>query len=159
MTTALRLVFDDCLSRHAVTALKKLADFTSGSVEFAHLVDFNLSGEIDDDWVPRIAADKWIVVTTDRGKKPSRGGKLPALCQRHGLSYVMFSGSVHQRNTFDKIRALFDVWPALVKLCPGGSCHGYLIHGPAKARAQIKQVYPIQGELPPAVQKELGLKS
>lgn len=156
MTTATRLLFDDCLSKHAVNALKTLAEFTSGSVEFAHLVDFNLSGKTDDEWVPEIADQGWIVVTTDRGKKPSRGGKLPFLCQRYGVTYVMLSAAIHKRNTFDKIRAMFDVWPQLAALVPSNPCKGYLIQGPATSRATIAQVYPDAG---PAiqVQKPLGL--
>ena len=49
MTTALRLIFDDCLSKHAVAALNVLGSFSRGQVDFAHLVDFSLGGTLDDE--------------------------------------------------------------------------------------------------------------
>jgi hypothetical protein len=126
VTPQLRLLFDDCISKKAVIALKALADFTDGQVEVAHLADFALSGQRDDDWIPQIPDKTWIVVTTDRGKK-NRGGKLPLLCQRYGITHVMLTAAIHVRNTFEKIRALFGVWPELLAAASGPAGAGYIL--------------------------------
>jgi hypothetical protein len=159
VSQTIRLLFDDCLSKHAVEALKGLAAFSQGSTEFGHLVDFNLGGEIDDDWIPKIASEGWTVVTTDRGKKPSRGGKLPLLCQLHDVTHVMLSGTIHKRNTFEKIRAMFDVWPQLLRTQQEARGCGYLIRATGGQRARLECVTsPSGAEDRPKIQQRLDFR-
>ena len=112
--TPLRILFDDCLSKKAVQALADIAQFSRGAVEVSHLASLDSEGDLDDDWIPRFSGDGYLLVTTDRGKKKSRGGKLPIICQRNGMRHVMMSAAVHNLNQFDKLRALFTVWPNLL---------------------------------------------
>lgn len=114
MTPPLRLLFDDCLSKHAVKALVDIAQFSRGAVEVAHLATINCEGKLDDEWVPEVANAGYLLVTTDRAKKKSQGSKLPVLCQRNGLRHVMLSAAVHQMSQFDKLRATLTVWPKLI---------------------------------------------
>jgi len=125
VTPLLRLLFDDCLSKRAVEALKTLASYSDGAADFAHLADLALSGQQDDEWIPKIEKTK-IIVSTDRGRK-NHGGKLPLICQREGITHVLFSGSVHKLNTFDKIRAMFAVWPDLLNAAVGSTGCGYIL--------------------------------
>ena len=86
----------------------------------------NLEGKLDSEWIPTLKGQGWIVVTTDRGKKNWRG-KLPLLCQRNGVTYIMLSAALHKRKTVDKLRALITAWPEVVRVAsepPGG---GYLL--------------------------------
>jgi hypothetical protein len=127
VTQALRLAFDDCLSKHAAQKLLELAMFSRGRVEIAHLATLNLEGKNDDDWIPELKQLGYMPVTTDRGKKPSRGGKFPILCQRNGLTHIMMSAAVHRHDQFDKIRALLSVWPKLLAASAGAPGLGYLL--------------------------------
>jgi len=151
------MIFDDCLSKRAIKALQSLADFSKGNVEFAHLADRSLSGQIDDDWIPSIKGQGWIVMTTDRGKKPSPGGKLPHICQLHCVTHVMMSASVHKRNTFDKLRAVFEVWPDLLTAMSAPPGCGYLLQetgGPSRGRVKLAiRTQPPDATEPPKTQQ------
>lgn len=125
MTQALRLVFDDCISKHAAKKLGELASFSRGLVEIAHLATLNLEGQLDDDWIPVIGASGHVAVSSDRGKNPSKGGKFPILCQRHGVIHIMLSTGVHKLNQFDKIRAVLSVWPKIIRASRGDAGCGY----------------------------------
>lgn len=121
-----KFLFDSCCFGRV--ALNRFIEFlgTSGDgAEFAHLADFQLEEQLDDDWVPLFVEGRWIVITSDRGSNPSRGSKLPLLCRHYGLTHVLLSASVHDMKTFDKARAIAAVWPDLLKLCdwPRGSEH------------------------------------
>ena len=143
MTPALRLLFDDCLSKKAVIAMQALAEFSKGTVELAHLVDHGLSGAIDDAWIEAIKGQGWIIITTDRGKKPSRGGKLPYICQGKLVTHIMMSGSLHKRNTFDKLRAVFEVWPDILAASSAVAGCGYLLQdmgGTPSGRAKLAKL-------------------
>jgi hypothetical protein len=158
VTQTLRLVFDDCLSRIAVNALTTLARFSRGTVEFAHLADFTTQGRLDDDWIPEIAGKGWVLVTTDRGKQPSRGGKLPALCRKFSLTHVMLSAAMHNKNQFDKLRSLFEVWPDLVKTSEAPPGSGYSLECTAKGAAKLVHIYRPPDYQGPPVQKQLWLR-
>jgi hypothetical protein len=125
--TPLRLLFDDCLSKNAVRALADIAQFSRGAVEVSHLANLDSEGDLDDDWIPRLTGAGYLLVTTDRGKKKSRGGKLPILCQRNGMRHVMMSAAVHNLNQFDKLRALFVVWPHLVDASAADAGAGFVL--------------------------------
>lgn len=89
--TPLRLLLDDCLSKNAVKAISDLARFSRGAVEVQHLATVDCAGELDDVWIPKQAPAGYLLITADRGKKKSRGSKLPVLCERNGMRYVMMS--------------------------------------------------------------------
>jgi hypothetical protein len=125
--TPLRLLFDDCLSKNAVKASADIAQFSRGALEVTHLANLGCEGDLDDDWIPRLAGEGYLLVTTDRGKKKSRGGKLPILCQRNGMKHIMMSAAVHGQNQFDKLRALFMVWPNLVSASDASPGAGFVL--------------------------------
>lgn len=103
-----------------MTGLASLLQTIGEDVDFSHIVDRQLAGVRDEDWIPQIADDGWIVITADRGKrkKSGTGERLPIICERFGVTYAAFSRSISQKNTSFKIRALHSVFPEL-KALPG----------------------------------------
>jgi hypothetical protein len=157
VTQIIRLLFDDCLSKHAVGALAQLAAFSKGTVEVKHLVDFAMSGEDDEIWIPRIPGEGWVIVTADRGKK-NKGGKLPLICQRCRISYVLLSAALRSKNTFDRMRAIIAVWPELAAACADEPGCGYLIRIKNRGRGvQLDPIYrPPDAPDRPKVQLGMG---
>lgn len=160
MTQELRLLFDDCLSKHAIAALATLASYSDVELEVAHLATIQQSGKSDDEWIPEIAEKGYVVITTDRGKKPSRGGKLPFLCRKHGVTHVMLSAAMHRRNQFDKIRAILSLWPELLAIAaenPRGAGFSLRLHGGKRLSPILARVSeaPTPGPRLPNEQPEL----
>src|SRR4051812_28060551 len=88
--------------------------------DLRHVLDFQAQGVHDEVWIPQVAAEGWIIITGDRGKrgKQSKGEKLPILCRKYDITHVMFSGTLQHKSGFEKNRAIVGAWPELVKL-PG----------------------------------------
>ena len=101
--------------RPLVKAMEPLLVTYHEPVVVKHVLDFQGQGETDDKWVPRLAAEDWIVISCDRGKQFG-GPKLPALCQHFKVTHVLVSGTLHGKKQFEKARAVITVWPELVKL-------------------------------------------
>jgi len=131
-----RFLFDECLSRPAVEELASRKQFEAVSL-------VGLLGEqgvLDSEWIPRIAADgRWIVITTDAGKRPSRGGKLPRLCREHKVTHVVISSTIHRKRTQEKLEALVAVWDEIARLneAPPGT-RFKLRYRPAKGSGILK---------------------
>lgn len=156
MTQTIRLLFDDCLSKHAVAALAQLAGFSRGEVAVKHLVDFAMAGEDDESWIPRVPSDGWIILTADRGKK-NKGGKLPLICQRCRITYVLLSAALHTKNTFDRMRAILAVWPDLLTVSVDEPGCGYLIRIKNHGRGvQLDPIYR-HPDAPEAPKVQLGM--
>src|SRR5262245_57359260 len=85
-----------------------------------HVLEFQSQGVFDEVWVPQIAAEGWIIITADRGKRgrQGKGEKLPLLCRRFAITHVMLSAAIHRKNGFEKTRAILAAWPDIAKL-PG----------------------------------------
>ena len=91
--------------------------------EFRHVCDFFQQGTYDSVWIPQIASEEgWIVITSDGGRNPSKGGKLPELCREHKITHVILSPTLHNKTAADKVAALLLVWneiELLQKVPPG----------------------------------------
>jgi len=107
--------------------------------ELAHVLDFQGQGILDQDWIPRIAQEGWIVITGDRGK--SGGQKLPLLCRRFFITHVLLSAAVHRQRGFEKQRAILHVWPeiALLPQMPKGS--GFSLRLSSAGTAKLVKIY------------------
>lgn len=117
----MKLLFDENFGRPLVDALKGLMSFAREKPEISHILALQQPGVKDSEWIPRLADDKWIVLTGDRGK--SAGPKLPQLCRAYGITHVLLSGSLQSSPQFEKARAVIGVWPALLALpdAPAGT--------------------------------------
>jgi hypothetical protein len=109
------LLFDENFGKPLVTGLAAFLAFYDPPPEIAHLLERFTSGESDDVWIPRIAADGWIVISSDRAKQAG-GPKLPNICAAHSVSHVLVSGKLHNKNQFEKIRAITVAWPDIVRI-------------------------------------------
>ena len=108
----MKLLFDENFGRPLVEALKQLLSFTREAVEVRHIIELRHGGRADNEWVPEVAGEDWLVLTCDRGKRA--GPKLPQLCRDARVTHVLISGSLHNSPQFEKARAVLVVWPALV---------------------------------------------
>src|SRR4051794_7320785 len=83
-----------------------------------HLFDFAPSGTFDEDWIPQFKDEGWTVISADGGRKPNknRGKKLPQLCAECGITLILLSPAVHNRNSFDKTRTILSVWDQIVEI-------------------------------------------
>ena len=107
----IKLLFDECLTGPVVRHLHGLLSYTKLKIEVMLLPDFIKRGTHDDEWVPKIKDEGWIVVTGDSGKGGTgRGTKLPFVCAREGVTHVMLSGRLQQKTGFEKARAFISVW-------------------------------------------------
>ena len=117
-----KFMFDECLSEAAMEGLDKI---TPKPHIFAHVISHFKSGIHDDVWIPKLGEDGgWVVISADRGKGSSKGGKLPELCKEHKVTHVLLSGKLHQKKSHEKISAIGLLWGEISKLHlePPGSC-------------------------------------
>ena len=109
-----RFLIDECIGKPSMMALKALVP---DDLEFAHICDIFGQGAQDKDWIPQIAEEgRWVVITSDGGKKSNRGGKLPRLCEENGITHVVMSPSLHSKRADEKVAALVMVWDRLMTL-------------------------------------------
>lgn len=110
----MKLLLDENLSQPATKALRELVERTREPAEIQHLLDLCPRGILDPQWLPKFQDqnDPWLIITADAGKRCG-GDRLPRICKELGIRHVLLSGKLHQRRQFDKIRALFAVWPDL----------------------------------------------
>lgn len=114
MSALAKFLFDECLGKPMMEELQQLVP---AGCEFAHILDHFASGTHDDEWIPAMKGQGWIVISADSGKnRPSRGGKLPRLCKENEITHVLFGSKLHQRPGRDKLAALLLVWPEIVEL-------------------------------------------
>jgi hypothetical protein len=128
VTKPAKILFDECVGRPIVAQIRSLIGIDP-TVQLDHVIDKGFGGQNDDQWIPLIADEGWIIITGDSGKsgKRGRGEKLPVVCAAFGVTYAAFSRSVVHATAFQKHRIIIDLWDALVALkdAPPGS--GYSI--------------------------------
>lgn len=116
--TKARILFDECIGKPHV---ERLAEFVGGLglelPEIKHVLEFQEQGVWDEEWIPRIADEGWMVVTQDRGKRrKGRGEPLPRLCLAHNITHVLFSRRIAERKSAEKVLTLTSVWNELLSL-------------------------------------------
>lgn len=85
-------------------ALPQLVYFQKARTEIMGIREFVKADCADDEWVPKLSVEEWIVVSSDRGKQCG-GAKLPQVCAEHRVTHVLLSKAVHELSQFDKMRA------------------------------------------------------
>lgn len=140
--------------------LEKLLGLFDNEVVIEHVNDFFAQGTYDDVWIPAISQDsRWIVITSDRAKGRTKGGKLPQLLKRYGIRHVVMSTSLHMKSGDEMVSILRSIWSQIeeVRHSEPGSRHdlryrktmnGNLIIQlvEAKARQATKGKPPKQGD-------------
>jgi hypothetical protein len=138
-------LIDDCIGGPAVKQLgATLADEYRQSkyahcFKFESIADIFRQGALDEQWVPRIQKQGYIIITADRGKggKGGKGQTLPDLCRRYGITHVMLSNELHKSNSQTKADAIRETFEALLALAtvPHGS--GFMLE---RARGRLRLV-------------------
>ena len=123
MNTPVKILLDECVTLPALKALLVTTDLSSAPATIEHLLDKFPAGTLDDDWIPVVAEESPILITADGGSRPSKGGKLPALCEAFGVTHVILSGALNQKPGFIKVRAIIDNWEDIIQTAdaPPGS--------------------------------------
>lgn len=115
MSEPLKFVFDECLGRPIVEAIARLVEFHPAKPVVKHLLELFPVTQPDAEWIPKLANDGYIVISTDRGKS-NFGAKLPHVCRESGAIHVLISAALHKRKQFEKARAVLAVWTDLMAL-------------------------------------------
>ena len=118
MNAVVRILLDENTGAPFVAALRKVAELDRRhNCEIAHTIDLFGKGAKDQDWVPRIMNEGWLLVTEDRGRNSRQEERLPQLCQRHSVTHVLVLPALLKRGgQFEKMRALLAVWPELLAM-------------------------------------------
>ncbi len=87
-----------------------------------HLMDYFKAGTCDSVWIPKVAAEGWIIITADRGRA-SNGVKLPSICAEYKVTHILMSGAMHKLKQSQKANAIISVWEQIKQcdLAPRGS--------------------------------------
>lgn len=107
-----RFLFDECIGKPAMLQLHELV---GGGFEFVHLSDRFAAGTKDNDWIPKLASEPWVVVSGDRGRQSGMGPKLPDLCRETGITHILLGKSVHVKKAAEKIAILTLLWDRIVE--------------------------------------------
>ena len=136
MTRIARVLFDECISKPAVEAMIKPLKFGDTDFEVGHVLDVFGSGAKDTDWIPKAAADKWAVVTADRGKKSRISEKLPLLCEAYGVPHVLMAPGFSKLNMKFRILKVMELWDEIVaaSLGPAGARYSLRLNSSGSVR-------------------------
>ena len=78
------------------------------SLEIKHLHEFYRASTCDSVWVPKISGQGWIVITKDGGKDSSKP-RLPEVCKRSKITYVVLSPKLGHQKVIIHQEALDEV--------------------------------------------------
>jgi hypothetical protein len=138
----IKILFDENFGEPLVTALADFLDRYDGDVDIKHIFKFVKPSAKDENWVPKIAAGGWTVISTDRGRRCG-GQRLPDICREYGVTHILLSSSLHQGKQFEKVRAVVAVWPRIIMatLSPKGSRFSLRYDNSDKRIALVERPY------------------
>lgn len=143
MRNSLKLFFDENIGARLYRALSALLKLSkTRNIETAHLiVDYSGEGLRDESWVPRLAGEGWIVISADRGSgSRKKGTPLPIVCRENGITHVLISGKLHNKEQLEKACAILDVREKLYELDDAPKGTRYLLYaGPGSSAARLKK--------------------
>jgi hypothetical protein len=144
---AAKFLFDECVSRSLMNRLATFLAETECSCEFAYLMDRFPAGSKDEDWLPRIAAEDWVVITADRGKQTKGGAdkRLPAICMRLEITHVIIGAGLHQLPINPKLRAFVGIWDSILRAVESPRGSRISIFNNAQGNWQTKVTKPELG--------------
>jgi hypothetical protein len=112
----LKLFFDECCSRRLARKIVEIYAECYPDLETRHLSQLCALGTRDPEWLPMLEKEKgWIVLTADRGRDPKRE-KLPAICERLGITHISMTPKLVSEGYTIRKQALLTVWPQIIKI-------------------------------------------
>lgn len=144
----MKLLIDECIGRGIYENIKPHLDAASPPIQHTHILDFNQRQGVDDEeWVPRAAAEGWIVVTGDSGAT-KLGAPIQVIMPQFGVTGIYFSGKLQQRAASVKMAALLAVLDhlAVIEAAPKGT--RFRLHMTTKGSFGLK-LWPLTHRDPP----------
>jgi PIN like domain len=131
-----RFLFDECIN---LPSFEKLCEHVAAlpePAELAHLLRWEWAGALDDEWIPKIAADGWVVVSADKGRKSqlAKGRKLTTVCASFQVTHILVSQAIHRQTSAAKAAIFIDAWPLVARAtaAPRGTRFSMRYEGKAK---------------------------
>jgi len=110
----IKVLFDENFGKPMISPLAALLSKSPfPPVAIRHILDFYSQGTPDSAWIPQIAAEGWILISADRGRRCG-GPKLPLLCRQYHVTHVLLSGTIHSQSQYNKIVSVAAVWEDIV---------------------------------------------
>ena len=102
-----KLLLDECLGRPLVLDINKMLSWDTPTPTIHHLTNYFRPGELDPDWIPKVAEAGWIILTADRGKKGR--DKLPSICAAYRVTHILMGTSVAKMKQYQKANAIISI--------------------------------------------------
>lgn len=141
-----KLLLDECLGRPLVLDINKMLSWDTPPPIIHHLTNYFKPGELDPDWIPKIANEEWIILTGDRGKKGK--DKLPSICLAYKVTHILMGSSVMKMKQYQKANAIISIWEK-IKECADAPKGSRFIMCSINGRTILKQVILPTIALPP----------
>jgi len=111
VTTPQKFLLDECVSLPIVAALRKHVDTLPVPAHLFHIIELGMNAQSDEDWIPKIAEEGWVVISGDKGKGGLRKGqKLKAICASFGVTHILVSAKIQERKVAEKIELFKAAW-------------------------------------------------
>lgn len=112
-----KFLFDENISRKCFKLIEEALSRSKRDIETVYGPDLFGSGTRDEDWIPRAAKERALILTFDHGKCGKKKGKaLPLVCQECGMNVVFLSSSIqHFPGNEERVRAIVETLDGLVE--------------------------------------------
>ena len=138
MNEPIKLLFDECLGKPLLEDIKHLLAWDSPKPTIQHLLDYFTQGTCDAVWIPSVANEGWMILTSDRAKKSSRM-KLPQICQECKITHILMGPSVLHLKQSQKANAIVAVWEDIKKCNNSPKGTRFFLQINSKGRATIRK--------------------
>lgn len=121
MNSPFKLLIDENIGKPIGSVLVQLLKWHPEPPEIAFVVD-RFGGQKDHIWVPQVAQEGWVILSTDRAKQCG-GAKLHHVCEEHKVTHILMSATMHELKQFHKVAMVIRLWDKIVevRLAPPGS--------------------------------------
>lgn len=103
-----KLLLDECLGRPIVADMNQMLSWDRPAPTIHHLTKYFLPGTKDEDWIPRIKNEGWVVLTQDKGRKGRH--KLPKICALYKITHIVLSKAVAHQKQYQKANTIIGAW-------------------------------------------------
>jgi hypothetical protein len=134
-----KLLLDECLGPPLAKDLAQMLSWDTPPPEIKHLFQYFKSGTKDSEWIPEIAREQWIILTTDKGKKKDNA-KLPLICAAYKVTHIVMGPSLLHAKQIQKAGAIIALWEK-IKECheaPKGTKFRMMLD--SKGRPKLERV-------------------
>jgi hypothetical protein len=133
----LKLLLDECVGRPIVADISRMLSWDVPAPTIHHLTNYFVPGELDPVWIPKVAAEGWIILTADRGKRGK--DKLPRICVAYKVTHILMGPSIMKLKQSQKANAIISAWEK-IKDCADAPKGSRFIMSMVNGRVSLKQV-------------------